>query len=123
MSFQDFDHLSERRKNERKQKLKKRITIAVVLTIVLLLIAAAAICAVIYKQRQVSSANNATTSSNKSPPSASLSQTNMRDQPVQGSAFQCICIFPTQKPSQGCNLCCRPRTQQGHQSDLIQSLI
>ncbi|KAA8523371.1 hypothetical protein F0562_009794 [Nyssa sinensis] len=65
MAFQDFDHISERRRNERKQKLKKRITIAVVSTVVLVLILAAAICACVYRD-SVSASN----SRNKTPPAA-----------------------------------------------------
>ncbi|CAL5376842.1 unnamed protein product [Camellia sinensis] len=57
MAFQDFDHISERRKRERQQKLKKRIIIASILIIVLLLAVAAAVCFVLYKNR-LSSTNN-----------------------------------------------------------------
>ncbi|KAL3532754.1 hypothetical protein ACH5RR_006275 [Cinchona calisaya] len=62
MAFQDFDLISERRKNERQQKIKRRITIAVVSTIVLVLVVAVAVCAVVYKDRfytNSSQANNA----------------------------------------------------------------
>ncbi|KAL3535467.1 hypothetical protein ACH5RR_003928 [Cinchona calisaya] len=51
MAFQDFDLISERRKTERQQKLKRRITIAVASTIILVLLVAAAVCAVVYKDR------------------------------------------------------------------------
>ncbi|CAK9143270.1 unnamed protein product [Ilex paraguariensis] len=52
MAFQDFDLLSERRKNERKLKLRKRIAIAAFSSVVLILIVAAAVCAVIYRNHQ-----------------------------------------------------------------------
>lgn len=49
MAFQDFSHLSERRKAERQQKLKKRIAIAAVVSLVLLVLIASGIFAVVYK--------------------------------------------------------------------------
>lgn len=52
MAFQDFDLISQRRQQERKAKIRKRIMIAVVSFVVILLIAAAAVCVVIYKNNE-----------------------------------------------------------------------
>ncbi|XP_073132421.1 putative pectinesterase/pectinesterase inhibitor 45 [Henckelia pumila] len=49
MAFQDFDQISLRRKQERQQKIKRRITIAITSSVGILLLAAAAVCAVAYK--------------------------------------------------------------------------
>ncbi|XP_075517508.1 LOW QUALITY PROTEIN: putative pectinesterase/pectinesterase inhibitor 45 [Primulina tabacum] len=49
MAFQDFDQISLRRKQERQQKIKRRITIAIASSVGVLLLAAAAVCAVAYK--------------------------------------------------------------------------
>lgn len=38
MAFQDFEHLSERRKAERQQKLRKRVTIAAITSTVLVVL-------------------------------------------------------------------------------------
>ncbi|WMV37062.1 hypothetical protein MTR67_030447 [Solanum verrucosum] len=43
MAFQDFDQISERRKLERQQKMKKRIMIGVVLLLLILIVVAAAV--------------------------------------------------------------------------------
>lgn len=51
MAFEDFGHLSDRRKAERRQKLKKRITIAAVSSFVLVLLVAAALVAVFYRSK------------------------------------------------------------------------
>ncbi|KAK9275335.1 hypothetical protein L1049_022599 [Liquidambar formosana] len=48
MVFQDFDHLSERRKAERQQKLRKRITIGAISGLVLLVLIAAGAFAVVH---------------------------------------------------------------------------
>ncbi|GAA0166640.1 esterase [Lithospermum erythrorhizon] len=45
MAFQDFDVIQQRRENERKQKLKKRITIGIVSSIVLVGMVGAVVCA------------------------------------------------------------------------------
>ncbi|KAM7517583.1 hypothetical protein LguiB_016545 [Lonicera macranthoides] len=47
MAFQDFDYLSEKRRQEREQKVKKRITIGIVSAFALLLVAA--VCASVYR--------------------------------------------------------------------------
>lgn len=47
MAFQDFDHISERRRAEKQRKLRKKITIATVLVFVLALIIAAAVFVVL----------------------------------------------------------------------------
>ncbi|XP_075509103.1 putative pectinesterase/pectinesterase inhibitor 45 [Primulina tabacum] len=49
MAFQDFDQITLRRKQERQQKIKRRITIAIASSVGVLLLAAAAVCAVAYK--------------------------------------------------------------------------
>ncbi|KAH7852819.1 hypothetical protein Vadar_029573 [Vaccinium darrowii] len=68
MAFQDFDHISERRKNERKQKVKKRIIIASVSTIAVVLLIAAAICGVVYSKRQSDHSDNGSSSPQGKPP-------------------------------------------------------
>ncbi|KZV40471.1 pectinesterase/pectinesterase inhibitor 45 [Dorcoceras hygrometricum] len=55
MAFQDFDQITQRRKQERQQRLRKRITIAVASSVGVLLLAAAAVCAVMYEKNQESS--------------------------------------------------------------------
>ncbi|KAF6139856.1 hypothetical protein GIB67_009703 [Kingdonia uniflora] len=52
MAFQDYSHLTERRKVERQQKLRKRITIAVVLTTIAIIVISCGAVAVIYRQNQ-----------------------------------------------------------------------
>lgn len=47
MAFQDFDYLSEKRRQEREQKVKKRFTIGIVSAFALLLVAA--VCASVYR--------------------------------------------------------------------------
>ncbi|XP_073032193.1 putative pectinesterase/pectinesterase inhibitor 45 [Primulina eburnea] len=57
MAFQDFDQISQRRKQERQQKIRRRITIAIASSVGVLLLAAAAVCAVMYERNQDSSSN------------------------------------------------------------------
>ncbi|KAI3417064.1 LEA_2 domain-containing protein [Psidium guajava] len=59
MAFQDFDHLSERRRAERKQKLRKRIAIAVVSSLALAGVVAGCVIAVMQRSGSTSTANNA----------------------------------------------------------------
>lgn len=51
MAFEDFGHLSDRRKAERQQKLKKRIAIAAISSFVLVLLVTAALVAVFYPSK------------------------------------------------------------------------
>lgn len=51
MVFQDFGHLSERRRLEKQQKLKKKIAIAVVSIVVLLAIVACSVLAIVYQSK------------------------------------------------------------------------
>ncbi|PIN01092.1 Pectinesterase [Handroanthus impetiginosus] len=67
MAFQDFDQITQRRQQHRKQRLRKRITFALVSIVVVLLLAAAAaaVCVVVYnKQNQ----DEASERNNESPP-------------------------------------------------------
>lgn len=66
MAFQDFDHISERCKNERKQKQKKKIVVAVVSTVVVLALVACAIFAVIYYMRHNNDTDNSNHTNDKS---------------------------------------------------------
>lgn len=60
MVFQDFDHISERRRAERERKFRKRVTIGVISGFVLLVLIAAGVFAV------VTNNNNSSGHSNKS---------------------------------------------------------
>lgn len=71
MAFQDFDLITEKRKNDRKQKLKRRIAIGAVCTIVVIgLIGAAAFVMVTKNSEEDKGFNN---HNKKSPPSSSSS--------------------------------------------------
>ncbi|XP_047334163.1 pectinesterase [Impatiens glandulifera] len=48
MAFQDFDYISERRKNEKKEKVKKHIIVGIVAVVVVLLLIGAVAWAVLY---------------------------------------------------------------------------
>ncbi|GER36119.1 plant invertase/pectin methylesterase inhibitor [Striga asiatica] len=52
MAFQDFDLISQRRQQERRNKIRRRIMIGVFSTVAILLIAATAVCAVVYQRNQ-----------------------------------------------------------------------
>ncbi|KAK4492980.1 hypothetical protein RD792_000307 [Penstemon davidsonii] len=52
MAFQDFDQISNRRQQERKQKIRRRITIAVVSSVAVLLLVGAVVGTVAYKNHQ-----------------------------------------------------------------------
>ncbi|KAI4335145.1 hypothetical protein L6164_013818 [Bauhinia variegata] len=57
MAFQDFDLISDRRKEERKQKIKKRIMIAVVSILVLIGLAAAAVFVLVEQNKNAGEKN------------------------------------------------------------------
>ncbi|XP_030530437.1 putative pectinesterase/pectinesterase inhibitor 45 [Rhodamnia argentea] len=59
MAFQDFDHLSERRRAERKQKLRKRIAIAVVSSLALAGVVAGCVIAVVQRSGSTKTTSNA----------------------------------------------------------------
>ncbi|XP_054804508.1 putative pectinesterase/pectinesterase inhibitor 45 [Prosopis cineraria] len=74
MAFQDFDLITEKRKNDRKQKLKRRIAIGAVCTIVIIgLIGAAAFVIVSNNNEEESELND---HNKKSPPSSSKGSPN-----------------------------------------------
>ncbi|KAI9122970.1 hypothetical protein K1719_005859 [Acacia pycnantha] len=74
MAFQDFDLITEKRKNDKKQKLKRRIAIGAVCTIVVIgLIGAAAFVMVTKNNEEDKEFNN---HNKKSPPSSSSSKSN-----------------------------------------------
>lgn len=60
MAFQDFDHLSERRRAERQQKMRKRIAIAVVSSLALAGVVAGLVIAVVQRSGGGGSATGAT---------------------------------------------------------------
>ncbi|XP_022883301.1 pectinesterase-like [Olea europaea var. sylvestris] len=57
MAFQDFDLITERRKQERQQKIRKRITIAIVSSVAILLVVSAAIGVVFFNQKNADTFN------------------------------------------------------------------
>lgn len=68
MAFQDFDVITEKRKNDRKQKLKKRILIAAISTIVLAGAAVGAVFVVVSKSGDGKSDKEASPSSSSTSP-------------------------------------------------------
>ncbi|CAA3014438.1 pectinesterase pectinesterase inhibitor 45 [Olea europaea subsp. europaea] len=57
MAFQDFDLITERRKQERQQKIRRRITIAIVSSVAILLVVSAAIGVVFFNQKNADTFN------------------------------------------------------------------
>ncbi|KAL2250981.1 pectinesterase [Sesamum indicum] len=74
MAFQDFDQISQRRKLERQQRLKKRLSIAVSSIVFVLLVAAAAFCVVKYKNNQDTAARKDSDSQSPGPSKPSAAE-------------------------------------------------
>ncbi|KAK6784047.1 hypothetical protein RDI58_017501 [Solanum bulbocastanum] len=69
MAFQDFDQISERRKLERQQKMKKRIMIGVVLLLLILIaVAAAVVYFVVFKNKSDDPSSASKSNKNASTP-------------------------------------------------------
>ncbi|XP_004242900.1 putative pectinesterase/pectinesterase inhibitor 45 [Solanum lycopersicum] len=69
MAFQDFDQISERRKLERQQKMKKRIMIGVVLLLLILIaVAASVVYFVVFKNKSGDSSSASKSNKNASTP-------------------------------------------------------
>lgn len=82
MAFQDFDLIQERRRLERQQKFKKRITLAIVsIFILLLLVAAAVACLVVLKDQKNGQQKEGKKESPKSTPTSKKSSPSPSSQP------------------------------------------
>ncbi|XP_057969609.1 pectinesterase-like [Malania oleifera] len=99
MAFQDFGHLSERRKAERQQKLKKRIVIAAITIFVLLALIGAGIFAYTQYVSHHHNATEASTNSNnqqKTQPAAA-SAGGIKDVSHSIKAIKMICSYTDYK--------------------------